>query len=472
MTAGTIAATLDSTGRILILSGLRVEDGSVATEARRWTTGQRGPAIDDMASLVGADLSEFATEALVLGAHALAITGQTTDARALELMIKEVGEKTADAAGRAAEVTERAVRDASTTVAQAATDVKEAITEADRRSRVELTTAVDTAKKDLTSEVRRLFGGDHPELLDRLQPLLDRFGTELDSRVRTSTTDLLERTARQFDPADPTSPMAKHAAALAAQQENVAQQVAKNHAELAAKVDELATALTVREARAALARLTPVKGGSFEERVHELMRGIAAGLGDEYVDTTRTVGVLPRSRKGDGLLRVAGGSPAVVVEMTDSRRTGWGEYLDEAERNRAAVAALGLVRTSAQNDDQTIRVLGSRRVVMAFDPDTDDPELLRTVVLLLRTVAIATTARTGAAKIATAEEHIAEALLQLDKIEAVKTLARGIQKNATKIDGDCTGFGTTIQRLLNQALVALGGAAAPAVPIDFETSAA
>ena len=60
--------------------------------------------------------------------------------------------------------------------------------------------------------------------------------------------------------------------------------------------------------------------------------------------------------------------------MTDSARTGWTDYLDEAERNRDAVARLGLVRTAEQNGGPPIRASGPRRIVMAFDPGTDDPE--------------------------------------------------------------------------------------------------
>jgi hypothetical protein len=309
----------------------------------------------------------------------------------------------------------------------------------------------------LTGEVRRLFGGESPELLERLQPLLDRFGTSLETKVQASTGVLLDKVARQFDPADPTSPMAKHTAALKLQQETLAAQVERNHTELTAKVEELTTTLKVNEARASLAKVTPIKGGSFEDTIHDLMRGVAAGLGDEYVDTTNTVGRVPRSKKGDGVLIVAGGSTRVVLEMTDSTRSGWGDYFDEAERNRDALASIGLVRTPDQNGDQALRVLGTRRVVMAFDPETDDPELLRTVVMLLRTVAVAATARTGAAEIATAEEKIAEALVQLEKIQTIKTAANAIQKNATKIDSESTGIRTTIQRLLDQALVALAG---------------
>ena len=103
------------------------------------------------------------------------------------------------------------------------------------------------------------------------------------------------------------------------------------------------------------------------------------------------------------------------------------------------------------------RVLGQRRVVIAFDPDNDDTEVLRTVTLLLRTVAIAASVRTGDAEIDTAEEKIGEAVTQLDKIDTIKKTAGSIQKGAAKIESECTSITTAIRRLLDQALVALAG---------------
>lgn len=94
---------------------------------------------------------------------------------------------------------------------------------------------------------------------------------------------------------------------------------------------------------------------------------------------------------------------------------------------------------------------------MVFNPDGDDPETLRTVVMLLRTAAVAATARTGAAEIATAEEKIAAAITQLEKIDTIKTSANAIQKQASKIDSESTG----IQRMLDEALAALAGASVP-----------
>lgn len=85
------------------------------------------------------------------------------------------------------------------------------------------------------------------------------------------------------------------------------------------------------------------------------------------------VGVLPRNKKGDDILAVGGGDVRVVLERTDSARTGGPTTSNEEERNRNAVAALGLVRTTKQNGGQTIRVMGARRIVMALDPRPTTP---------------------------------------------------------------------------------------------------
>lgn len=93
---------------------------------------------------------------------------------------------------------------------------------------------------------------------------------------------------------------------------------------------------------------------------------------------------------------------------------------------------------------------------MAFDPEHDDPSLLRTVVMLLRTAALATNARTGATEIATAEEKIAAAIEQLGKIDEIQKCSGLIIKNAERITGQSEAISTLIRRLLDQALTALG----------------
>jgi hypothetical protein len=437
------------------IARLTLQDKDVVREAQRWTNGERGPVVDDPDTLSAADLSAFVTEAVKIGAHALSATGQAHESHLLEQMLKDVGEKAADSTSKATETTERAVKSASETMLKAASDAKKAITEADAASRKEFTESVAAAKKDLNAEVQRIFGGESPELLERLRPVLDKFGADLDTKVKAGTNELLTKAAKQFDPSDPSSPMAKHAAELGVRQHQLTELIDKNHADLAKKMDELTTALKVQDAKASLAKVTPIKGDTFENQINVVLSEIAVGLGDEFTDTRAIVGSVPRSKKGDAVLNIDGGAARVVIEMTDSARAGWAEYFDEAERNRLAGAALGVVRTTEQNGGRSIRVLGARRIVLAFDPGADDPDLVRTVVMLLRTAALAAATRRGEHQIATAEEKITDAIAQLAKLDEVKKTAGSIQKSATKVESVCTEINSGIQRLLTDALAAL-----------------
>jgi hypothetical protein len=345
---------------------------------------------------------------------------------------------------------------------RASAEAKKVISDAGTSARQSFSDNVDGARRSLADEINRLVGGSNPELLAKLGPVLDKFSHELDERASKQTSELITKVTRQFDPADPTSPMAKHNQELSRQQRSLSDTLEKNHKELEAKVDELATAFRVArsasEAAAATAKVTTLKGGTFEQGLHQHLSEIAAGLGDEYTETGATPGAISRCKKGDGLLDVDGGAVRVVIEMTDSKRTVWNAYLEEAERNRGALASLGIVRTSDQLGGRTLQSLGSRRILMAFDPDTDDPALLRTVVQLLRLSALSASVRQDNAEIETAQEKITEALGLLVKIDEIKRLAGLISTNAGKIDRESDLLRGSMDRLLTHAQKALAGA--------------
>ncbi|GAA3676587.1 hypothetical protein GCM10022267_74320 [Lentzea roselyniae] len=138
-----------------VVERLVIRDREVAWEAGRWTSRERGSMVDNLDELTRADLTNYVTEAVRVGAHALSVTGQPQEDQALERMLKYVGEKTADSTARAAELTERAVPEATGAVPKAAHDAKIAITEAGTRNRKEFMTAVAAAKQDMNAELRR-----------------------------------------------------------------------------------------------------------------------------------------------------------------------------------------------------------------------------------------------------------------------------------------------------------------------------
>ena len=456
------AARFTNDASALEIVDLTLDDREVIQEARRWTQGERGPLVEADDELASADLTRFVTAAIGLGARAIAATGQAQESQALSHLIKDVGDRAAKASTSAADLTARATKEAADAIAKTAHEAQKAVVVADREQRKAFGETVTKANIDLLNNVTRMFGGEHPELLSRLQPILERFGTDLDTRVAKQTEDLLAKAARQFDPADPTSPMAKHATTMKQQYDDLTKAFAANFDAMSEKLSTLETAIMVEQAVGTLAKVTPIKGGTYEDSVNDLMCQIAAGLGDEYTATGNTAGHIARCKKGDGVLTLNGGSARVVLEMTDSSRTGWSDYLGIAERNRDAIASLGLVRTPEQNDGHVVRNLGPRRVVMAFDPIIDSPDLLRTAVLLLRTSAVAAVSRTTGQEIDIATEKIEAAREQLGRIDGIKKTASSIGNGATKIERECDKVNATIRRTLTEALTALEGA--PAEP--------
>lgn len=126
--------------------------------------------------------------------------------------------------------------------------------------------------------------------------------------------------------------------------------------------------------------------------------------------------------------------------------------------NRGARASIGLVRSTDQLHGSTLVALGARRILLAYDPETDAPDLLRTVIQLVRLAAVAAARRDNIGEIHTAEEKINEALATLSRIDTIETTAGQIVKSATKISDESGALRTEITRLLKQAATALGGA--------------
>lgn len=462
------AASLDVRSRALVIHDLTLTDAAVVTEAQHWSTGRRGP-LAGPEDLLSCDLGAFVTQAITVGAHALAHAGNAQDALDLERLVTDLAARAEASAAGAAEVTGAAARAAGESLTKAAEDARKAITETvatgSDAARAAFVAAVEENSAALRAEIDRLLGGENPELAAKLSPVLDGVGRRLGEQAFKQTDELLTKITRQFDPADPTSPFAKQAAALGAQHEALTRTLSDGNKELAAKVDELAKAVEVTKAAAAAtgrtASVTPLKGATYEGRLHGALANIAAGLGDEYLDTTTSAGAIARCKKGDGVLMVdmgKGSVARVVIEAHDSTdRREWSTYLAEAERNREAVASLGIVPTATQNQSQTVRVLGPRRLVLAYDPGVDPDDLLRAVVQLLRLSALATASRPAEAGITTAEEHLTAARDLLERLDGIRKHAGVIRKGADSIEAECNSVQTGITRHLGQALDALAG---------------
>lgn len=463
--SSTPGAYYDKTGPALIIDHLEVDDPIALREMRHWVGGQRGPASGD-AVLVGADLSVFCRQALTAGAAAIRGAGGVQEAHHLDHMISDVGQRATQVSQQAAATTAAAASQATTAMTKATADAQRNLLAAGKAARVELTEHVDETRRILEREIQRLIGGDDPLLGGKLTVLLQNFGTQLDERINMRTDELFSKAARQLDPRDPTSPLAEFTRGIGQQHTALSERLDTGQKAIQDSLDKLTTVVNTAtastSATAAITAISPLKGDAYADAINQQLQCLAVASGDEYIDTSSMTGLIARCRKGDGLLVVphpsGSGAGRIVVEMTDSdtTRRHWMEYLDEAERNRDAVASLGLVRTTKQiAGSERLRLFGPRRIVLAHDPALDDPALLRAVVQLLRGQAALTATRSGAEHLHTAEEKLTEATTCLLRLAEVQKTAGSIRKGADKIDSDCAWMHTSMQRLLAEASAAL-----------------
>lgn len=94
-------------------------------------------------------------------------------------------------------------------------------------------------------------------------------------------------------------------------------------------------------------------------------------------------------------------------------------------------------------------------VVVAYDPETDDPALLHAIVLLLRTQACVSVSRSGVEQVRTAEEALAAAATQLDQFAELRRLVGSIQTSADKTVVKMAGLQEFLTRQVTVALSAL-----------------
>jgi hypothetical protein len=383
-----------------------------------------------------------------------------------------VGERTSRAAEDAAHTTAAVLDEATVAIKQAATDATKTFAEAGKLARGEFADSVKTAQSGLQAELRRLFNGDDPELQQRLDKAMEGFGQQVSQASAEKTEALLAKAARQFDTDEPASAMAMYIRLLDKQQTDLKANIDHNLGELSTQYEKLTAVIertqAAKDARHAVEQGTPLMGATYEQKVNAAMRDIADGLADDYEETVSQRGKKGLSKKGDGVLRVQGTEAAVVVEMSDSVRRTWPKYLTAAEATRDAQASLGLVPTASLLQGSSVRCLGARRIVMAFDPDTDDPELLRTVVQLLRLRAVAAASRVGNVGVTTADEKLDEALTTIERFDRIQKIADVIRKQANNIVVEAGSLQDLLQRILTEARTALAAATNDVIPGDVE----
>ncbi|MGN6132836.1 MAG: hypothetical protein ACTHOK_21105 [Nocardioidaceae bacterium] len=392
-TIGTRVA-LDATG--LHLRDVTITDPDVLAGLRRHlaqhTDHAPSPAHTAMDATGPVDQAQtlaYVHTALALGARALTVVGTSLDAATLERSVADLTHKVETSTQQALSELTTAIgqvtdsehgtipRTIATTLDKLADQVASLVAGEDAPVRAAVTDSVRTVTEQALAEIQRAVGA------------------QADAVRRVLATDA------------PGSPLHDLKTGLVAG-------LNESHRRLASQLAELRTALEVDKATtttaAAAAAKSPRHGLDTETTTLAAVEQIAHTAGDQLEATGTTPGILPRCLKGDGVITLTpppgrAGSPSarIVVEVKDRDRpqspTSWKTLLDEARQNRQAVAALGIVKTTAQMPGQRrLHALDADNYLLAYDPDTDGPDLLVAVYHLLRAQAWHTTLTEGSSR--------------------------------------------------------------------------
>lgn len=447
----------------IVMDGFTVTDPVVIVEARRWTTGERQHVADDQ-QLAGADLGPFVRTALQTYCVVAQTVGDGRDAAGLQHTVADLTSRT-----------ERRLVEVSQRTAEAGRLTQEQLDKTREQTRRELGDAIGQVRSAMhattagvTEEIMRLFAGEDPAIVGAARTAISKALSDVQSTVERRMGDSIAAIEKKLDSRDPTSPVGQMLVQFRAEQDKLATAQRDGDRQVADQLQALSTTLTEitagQRATAKTAAVTTLKGISFEDAVHLHLEEVAKSFGDAYTDTSATTGRVKSSKKGDGVLTILDvpGSPdgtaRVVVEMHNGDTGGrqWSPYLDEAMRNRDASASLGVVRTRSQvPGGDPIRVWGNRKILVAFDPDTDEPTLLRTVLLLLRAQAFLAVSRSGTEQVRVAEEQLAVAAGQLEQFAELQRLATTVKTNADRMGPKLDRLHEVMARTINTAITAL-----------------
>lgn len=454
-------------GEGLVIHSVVIDAAEVVAEALRWPTGVRGEPVDPE-SAEGKDLSEYHRTALCLGARVLQATADSATAISLAGMVTHLAEQAEAASANLVDEAMRASTQIIDVTAKATKEATEAsakiIDAACDRFHQDLGATANDTMQTVQDALEHLLGGEGGAAVTAMKEVIARAMGEAQIAWHRSLTTTLTEVSRTLDVSNPASP-------LCALERRMLDQQGRQHTELTAKLDQVqemvgsaASAATTAAAVAAAQQSSPAKGRPYQETVGAVLEGIAAGLGASYSDTADTVGLIRSSKKGDAVMETtpadAGASaPRVVIEFTtQGHPRNWSQYLDSAERNRGAQASLGIVPSRSQvPGGDILAVVGANRFVLAFDPDQDEPGLLRAAMQLLCVQAQRRLAEARTGDLGLVDAKLDDARRGLLEMQQIIKTAVMVRNGAGKVVSGLENLHSSLTLTIDQARAALNG---------------
>ena len=360
----------------------------------------------------GVDLIEYTHSLLDIAARTAALRSNTAGAEKIEASLKSAKEGIKETAKNLEETIKKQVTDLASEDGQ-------------------LLKGIEILIERYQDEIEELANGEDSELRKVMLKMLREAKDEISKDVKGTVASQEQKLGQLLDPQNPLSPLRQ----------------------LATKVDEVAKSLAeLREqekVETAVAEVieTGVFGGvEYEEVAVQHLQRIAAAAQDDCEATGSVTGRVARSKMGDAVidLKVGGKVYARMVMEAKNKalsKSDWEKEAKGSKENRAASGFIGMCKHLADMPNGSrLMILDAQSIVLAYNPDIDDPQLLALVYQVVKMNTLNNAGGFDGIDMVEVNVSLQEALKALERfdalgkqVSAIENAAKAIRKEAGEI---------------------------------------
>ena len=407
---GEATVTVDLRENNLRIDDLIVKDPVVLANVKAATDANRDPE-DTVRSM------------LVLGAQVMSLSSNAAGAETLEASI-----------GHAKQAIQEATQALDDSVKKQLSDV---LAEDGQLAR-----NMETVMSSFRGKIEEMTAGEDSPLRTAMLKSLDETQKKIREDVLAQISAQKSQIATLLDPLDPTSPL---------------RSIVEKIETLGKNIDHLKEGLSKEAAVAEIVEAGVFGGLDYEELAVKAVQSIASYAGDDCEPTRNVTGRIARSKMGDGVVDLKVGAQVysrIVLEAKNKAlsKLDWEKEAQGSKQNRAAVGFIGLCKhLSDMPNASRILILDSRSIVVAFDPERDDLQLLALVYQLVKLNTLSNAGSSDDIDLGEVNNSLEAALKALEKFDLITKNASAIRNAADSITKDANFVRSQISEELENA---------------------
>lgn len=358
------------------------------------------------------DLVEYAFSLLDIGARTAALRTNSAGAEKIEASLKSAKDGINETARSLEETIKKQVKDLAAEDGQ-------------------LLKGIETLIERYQDEIEELANGEESELRKVMLKMLRDAKDEISKDVKGTVQSQEAKLSQLLDPQNPQSPLRSLA--------NKVEEVAKSLAEMR-ELEQVETAV------AEVIETGVVGGLEYEEVAVQHLQRIAAAAQDDCESTGTITGRVPRSKMGDAVIDLKLGGKVYARMVMEAKnkslsKLDWEKEAKGSKENRAATGFIGMCKhLSDMPNGSRLLILDAQSIVLAYNPDLDDPQLLALVYQVVKMNTLNNAGGFDGIDMAEVNVSLQEALKSLERfdalgkqVSAIENAAKSIRKEAGEI---------------------------------------